>query len=151
MATTPATPDAGLAAVTHQLAETKLAENGIRVYYEVDRGAGCGDDDKADAWIMYFEGRYGPSRFKFAVCYPHHHSVDDWDALAAGQRNLDCYQGNGYGGVEIVGDMLRFGAGPSGAGGDVDLTVDLPLALVAEPLRAAIRAAVAEGLRFAPA
>lgn len=149
MATTPVlkpamstTADTDLATTTSDI---KLTDDNIKVYYTVVPGAGCGTDDEADAWILYFEGRYGPLKFKFVVMYPNSHSVDDWEALAAGRRNLDCDQRNDDAGIEVCGDTFDFGVGLSAA----DMTVNLPCALVAEPLRAAIRAAVADGLTFA--
>jgi hypothetical protein len=122
----------------------------VRVYYEVDVGSGRISDTETepDSWILYIQGVYGVCKFTYVVYYPNKHSVEDWEALADGKRNLECYQGNGGGGFRVVGATIEFNANPSGGGGDVDLTVSLPLAVIAGPLRAAIRAAAAEGLQF---
>jgi hypothetical protein len=121
----------------------------IRVHYDVDRDPGRMGTYQ-DSWMLHFTGRYGASQFLFVVTCPEDHSVEDWMALADGKRDLECYQGNGGGGCRLKGNNIEFNANPSGGGGDVELTVSLPLALVARPLREAIQGAVAEGLPFRP-
>jgi hypothetical protein len=123
--------------------EVKCSDS-IRVRYEVER------QDGDISWVLYFEGVYGISRFQFEVPFPHEHSVEDWEALAAGKRGLSCCDTCAFGAVQIVGSDLAFGAAPAGRGNGVHLEVLIPLAVVAGPLRAAIQAAVAEGLPFAP-
>jgi hypothetical protein len=135
--------------LTPTVAALGVAENKcldcIRVYYEIEREA-----DGDTSWMMFFEGSYGISKFKFEVPFPDEHSVEDWEALAAGKRGLDCCESCAFGAIQIVGSDLVFGAAPSGRGNGVFLEVLIPLVVVAGPLRVAIRGAIAEGLRFAP-
>jgi hypothetical protein len=132
-----------MAGLTISAPSSAAAPNTLEVYWTAD------EYDGVTSWIMYFRGVRGSLKFKFAIMYPNEHSVAAWEELAAGKQDFRCYHGNGEGGIQVVDGMLVFGAAPSGGGGDVSLTVAIPLAEVAEPLRAAVRTAIAEGMPFA--
>jgi len=128
--------------------EAKAADSAdsIHIYCDVDSSIEREDEI---FWMLYIKGSHGKMRFEFVVTEPQLHTVGDWMDLADGKKNLLCYQGNGGGGFTIKGSDIEFDANPSGAGGDVYLTVSLPLSLVAGPLRDVIKRAQAEGLPFA--
>lgn len=125
-----------------------LAADYIKIYYEVDEDSG--ENGYPDNWLLNFEGVYGKMRFKFVVVRPNEHTVDEYLGIADCKNDLPCYLRNGSGGIEIYEtNQIEFEAGPSGGGGDVHLSVRLPLELVAESMRKVILRAEKCKLGFA--
>lgn len=112
----------------------------IKVWHEVD----AADEIDIDIWSLHFKGACGGFMFEYEVFYPGGHSAAEWLALANGDCSIDCSQCPTDGKIEVVGDGIRFGYPHDMQ----SLEVTIPRSTLAEPLRAAISAAVAAGLQF---
>jgi hypothetical protein len=94
--------------------------------------------DSPKTWSLHFEFGCCGSTSRFAMYDAAAYSREEWAALAAGKGHI--------GRIRADGGALEFGITRD----DAEIAITIPLAVVAEPLRAAIQAAVAEGLPFAP-
>lgn len=94
----------------------------------------------------------GPCTFVFTVEEPYAVSERTWRDLANGTcKRVRLYQGNGEGSISLNDDnCLVFVAAPSGSGGDVRSTFEVPRSEIQAPLLAAIDKAVEAGYVFAP-
>jgi len=108
--------------------------------------------DEDDTWHLSFDFRFSEDiYFTFVSDEPYCFSKEKWIVVAEGKEGISLYFGNGEGSIypSKDGEKLVFTSHPSGAGGDVTATFQIPIEYIREKFINAIEEAYRLGFRFA--